>query len=638
MMINITLPDQSIRSFDKPISGAEIAASISPRLLKDSLFMKVDAQDKDLAHIIKEDASVQLITRQNPEALEIIRHDAAHVIAEAVKELFPETQVTIGPAIENGFYYDFYREKPFTPDDLVLIEERMREIVDRNEPIIREEWDRNKAIAFFKEQGEFFKAEIIADLPEDNIISLYRQGAFIDLCRGPHLPSTGALGKAFKLMKVAGAYWRGDSKNPVLQRIYGTAFANDKQLKEYLVFLEEAEKRDHRRLGKELNLFHMQDEAPGCVFWHPKGWTIYKTLQQLIREHLEKADYVEINTPMIMDRSLWEASGHWEKFQHEMFTIESEKRTFGVKPMSCPGAIQVFKQGLKSYKQLPLRLSEFGMCHRHEPSGALHGLMRVRAMTQDDAHIFCTPSQILDETKAFCNLLRKVYAEFGFADFLVRFSDRPENRAGEDAIWDLAEDALKKAVEACEIPFVHNPGEGAFYGPKLEFVLKDAIGRSWQCGTLQLDFILPQRLGASYIDEKGERQVPVLLHRAILGSLERFTGILIEHYAGKFPLWIAPTQLVIASLTDDSQGYAEQIFQKAKALGLRVISDLRSEKINYKVREHSLGKVPYIFVVGKREEENNTVSIRTLGSPNQEIMSLENALEKLCEEIKTRKT
>ncbi len=561
--------------------------------------------------------------------MELLRHDAAHVMAEAVQELFPKTQVTIGPAIENGFYYDFARTEPFTPDDLGKIEEKMREIVDRDEKIIREVWPRDEAIKYFKSIGEDYKAELIEGLPISEPVSVYKQGKWLDLCRGPHLPSTGKLGKAFKLMKLAGAYWRGDSKNEMLQRIYGTAWGDEKQLKEYLTMLEEAEKRDHRRLGQEMDLFHLQEEARGAVFWHPKGWTVYRGIQSYIRRRLDDAGYQEVNTPMLVDSVLWQKSGHWEKFGHAMFTSESEERKLAIKPMNCPCHVQIYNQGIKSYRDLPLRLAEFGACHRNEPSGALHGLMRVRAFVQDDAHIFCTEDQVKAETKSFIELLRSVYQDLGFTEIKVKFSDRPPVRAGSDETWDRAENSLKEATAAAGLDWELNPGEGAFYGPKLEFVLRDAIGRDWQCGTLQADFVLPERLDAEYVGEDGAKHRPVMLHRAILGSFERFIGILIENYAGKLPLWLTPLQVVVATITSDANDYAAEVAKTLQKAGLRVETDLRNEKINYKVREHSLAKVPIIAVVGKKEAEERTVALRRLGGNNQEILALAEATDRL---------
>jgi threonyl-tRNA synthetase len=619
-VFQVILKDGSQRAFDQPMTGLALAMSISPRLGKEAVAIRVNEELWDLTRTLPNNAKVDIITKDHPEGLEVLRHDAAHVFAAAVKELFPDTQITIGPAIENGFYYDVFREKNFTVEDFVAIEDRMAQIVKRDDAFIREEWNRQEAIQFFKKMGEHFKAEIIESIPEGQPITLYRQGDFIDLCRGPHMPSTGRIGTAFKLMKLAGAYWRGDHRNPMLQRIYGTAWATEKQLKEYLYQLEEAEKRDHRRLGTELGLFHLQEEAPGSVFWHPKGWSIYRALETFVRKRLEKDGYVEVKTPQILDRSLWEASGHWEKFRENMFTVESEDKILAVKPMNCPCHVQIFKQGIKSYRDLPLRMAEFGSCHRNEPSGALHGLMRVRAFVQDDAHIFCTPEQIISETKKFCDLLQGMYKDLGFTDVHVKFSDRPEKRAGDDAIWDQAEKALMDASKAAGLEYVLNPGEGAFYGPKLEFVLKDTLGRHWQCGTLQVDFVLPERLDASYIGEDGKRHRPVMLHRAVLGSFERFMGVLIEHYAGKFPIWLAPVQVVVASITDDALEYADHIQKQLSDAGVRSHLDTRNEKINYKVREHSLQKVPYILVVGKREAEEKTVAVRVLGGETQQVM------------------
>ncbi len=634
-MVAITLPDGSVRRFDRPVTGAEIAAAIGPGLAKAALAVRIDGELRDLSTEIDRDARVEIVTRKDEDALELLRHDAAHVMAEAVKELYPETQVTIGPAIADGFYYDFARPTPFTPEDMARIEERMREIVARDEPIEREVWDRDEAIAFFKKQGETYKAEIIAGIPEGEPITLYRQGGFIDLCRGPHLPSTGKLGTAFKLMKLAGAYWRGDSRNEMLQRIYGTAWADDKQLAAYLHRLEEAERRDHRRIGREMELFHLQDEAIGMVFWHPNGWTLYRLLTDYMRKRLRAAGYVEVNTPELVDRSLWEASGHWEKFREHMFTAESDDRTLALKPMNCPCHVQIFRQGLKSYRDLPLRMAEFGTCHRYEPSGALHGLMRVRGFTQDDAHIFCTEDQITSESLAFCDLALDVYRDFGFEDVTIKFADRPAVRAGDDAVWDRAEAALKNAVEAAGLSYTLNPGEGAFYGPKLEFVLRDAIGREWQCGTLQVDFVLPERLDASYIGEDGQRHRPVMLHRAILGSIERFIGILIEQYAGRFPLWLAPIQVVVATITRDGDAYAAEVARRLDAAGLRVELDTSNDKISYKVRHHSLRKTPVIIAIGQREAAEGTVSIRRLGSKAQETLALDEAVAILVDDAKS---
>ncbi len=634
MAIKITLPDNSERMFDAAvITGEDVASSIGKGLAKAALAIRVNGKLQDLYLPIKQDAKIEIITPSSPDGLEMIRHDAAHLMAEAVKELYPHTQVTIGPAIENGFYYDFARKEPFTTADLETIEKRMVEISQRAEPIRREEWQRDKAVKFFKDQGEEYKAEIIAAIPADQAIGLYRQGNFIDLCRGPHAPSTAHV-KHFKLMKVAGAYWRGDSRNEMLQRIYGTAWADEKQLKAYLTMLEEAEKRDHRRLGRELDLFHIQEEAVGQVFWHDKGWTLYRTIENYIRGKIRKRGYSEVKTPILVDRSLWEKSGHWEKFGENMFTAESEERVLALKPMNCPCHVQIFKQGTKSYRDLPLRMAEFGTCHRNEPSGALHGIMRVRGFVQDDAHIFCTEDQITGETVAFCDLLKEVYKDFGFTQISVKFSDRPAKRAGEDAIWDKAEGALKAAVEATGLPYTLNPGEGAFYGPKLEFVLRDAIGRDWQCGTLQVDFVLPERLGAEYIGPDGAKHRPVMVHRAILGSLERFIGILIEEFSGKFPLWLAPVQVVVATITNEIDDYALEVKNTLEAAGLRVVVDTGADKINYKIREHSNAKIPAIIALGAREKAEKIVSIRRIGSQNQEVMSLATAAQKLAEEAR----
>ncbi|MCB2102136.1 MAG: threonine--tRNA ligase [Rhodobacterales bacterium] len=632
-MVAISLPDGSVRQFESAVSGAQIAADIGPGLAKAALAVKVDGQVWDLSRPIDHDAQVALVTARDPEALDLIRHDAAHVMAEAVQALWPGTQVTIGPAIENGFYYDFARDEPFTPEDLEKIEAKMAEIIDRDDPFVREVWDRDEAIRVFGQIGESYKVEIIQDIiPEGEEVTVYRQGDWFDVCRGPHLPSTGRVGKAFKLMKLAGAYWRGDSNNAQLQRIYGTAWADAKQLKAHLHMLEEAEKRDHRRLGREMGLFHQQDAAAGSVFWHPKGWTLYRAVQAYMRARLEDAGYVEVNTPQLVDRSLWEDSGHWEKFREHMFVAESEDRMLAIKPMNCPGHVQIFRQGIRSYKDLPLRMAEFGSCHRNEPSGALHGLMRVRAFTQDDAHIFCTEDQITSETKVFCDLLLSIYKDFGFTDVAVKFSDRPEKRAGDDATWDKAEKALTDATAAAGLETTLNPGEGAFYGPKLEFVLRDAIGRDWQCGTLQVDFVLPERLNAAYVGEDGDKHRPVMLHRAILGSFERFLGILIENYAGKFPLWLAPVQAMVATIVSDADPYAEQVLAALRRAGIRAEADLRNEKINYKVREHSHAKVPVIAVVGAKEAAEGTVALRRLGGQAQEIVALDEAVARLAAE------
>src|SRR5487761_1572175 len=629
--IAVTLPDGAVRSFPRGVTGAEIAKAIGPGLAKAALAVAVNGTPIDLAARIEHDAKVAILTRDSPPALEIIRHDAAHVMAEAVKELYPETQVTFGPATDTGFYYDFARDTPFTPEDLAKIEQRMHEIVNRDEGITREEWERDRAVQFFADQGEKYKAEWIHEIPAHEAISLYRQGRFVDLCTGPHLPSTGKLGHAFKLTKVAGAYWRGDARNAQLQRVYGTAWASEKELKQYLFQLDEAEKRDHRRLGRELGLFHLQEEAAGSVFWHPKGWMLYRTIENYIRRRLDRVGYVEVHTPQLVDRSLWEKSGHWEKFREHMFTVADDEggRVLAVKPMSCPCHVEIFRQGLHSYRELPLRMAEFGACHRNEPSGALHGIMRVRAFTQDDAHIFCTEDQITAESIAFCDLLRSVYRDFGFEDVSVKFSDRPTKRAGDDAVWDKAEAALKAACAAAGLRTTLNPGEGAFYGPKLEFVLRDALGRDWQCGTLQVDFVLPERLDAHYIGEDGQRHRPVMLHRAILGSLERFIAILIEQHAGRFPLWLAPVQAVVATITSDADAYAGVVLEALTKAGLRAAADLRNEKINLKVREHSLAKVPLLLVVGAREAETQSVALRRLGGKEQEILALGEAIARL---------
>jgi threonyl-tRNA synthetase len=633
-MPRITLPDGSVRAFDAPITGAQLAADIGPGLAKAALALKIDGTMRDLATILDTDATVAIVTVKDPDGLELLRHDGAHVMAEAVKELYPDTQVTIGPAIENGFFYDFARATPFTPDDLEKIEARMHEIVDRNEAITREEWERDDAVGFFSDMGEKYKAEIIASIPAGEPIGLYRQGQFIDLCRGPHLPSTGRLGHAFKLMKLAGAYWRGDHRNEMLQRIYGTVWPDEKALKAYLTMLEEAEKRDHRRIGREMDLFHLQEEAVGSIFWHPKGWTLYRTIETYLRRKLETNGYVEVKTPQLVARSLWEASGHWEKFKKAMFIAKADEEDvdLAVKPMNCPCHVQIYRQGIKSYRDLPLRMAEFGSCHRFEPSGALHGIMRVRAFTQDDAHIFCTEDQIISETKSFCDLLQGVYRDFGFTELQVKFSDRPATRAGADATWDKAEGALLEAAKAAGLETTLNPGEGAFYGPKLEFVLRDAIGRDWQCGTLQVDFVMPERLDAEYVAEDGSRKRPVMLHRAIFGSFERFIGILIENFAGRFPLWLAPVQAVVATITSEADSYAAQVVERLKSAGLRVEIDVRNEKINYKVREHSVAKVPVLLVVGKRESEENTVAIRRLGGQAQEVLALDEAVRTLARE------
>jgi threonyl-tRNA synthetase len=626
----VTLPDGSRRDFPAPLTGAELAAAIGPGLAKAAIAFELDGEPRDLATIIDHDAAAAIITRDQPKGLDILRHDAAHVMAEAVKELYPETQVTFGPATETGFYYDFARDTPFTPEDLERIEARMRDIVKRDETITREVWERDQAVAFFTRLGEKYKAEYIAEIPADEEISLYRQGDFVDLCTGPHLPSTGRLGQAFKLLNVAGAYWRGDANNVQLQRIRGTAWANQKELDQYLFQLEEAERRNHVRIGRELDLFHLQEEAVGSVFWHPKGWKLFRIIEDYLRRRLDAAGYQEVKAPQLLDRSLWEASGHWDNFRDNMFIAQSQDdRVLAVKPMNCPGHVLIFRNRLRSYRELPLRLAEFGSCHRNEPSGALHGIMRVRAFTQDDAHIFCTEDQITDEAIAFCKLLLSVYRDFGFDDVAIRFADRPTPRTGSDALWDRAEKSLRDAVEAAGLTYTMAPGEGAFYGPKLEFHLRDALGRTWQCGTLQLDFNMPERLGASYVGEDGNRHVPVMLHRAIFGSMERFIGILIEHYAGNFPLWLAPVQAVVATITSDANAYAAEVARECAAAGLRVELDTSNDTINYKVREHSLAKVPLMLVVGRREAENRSVSLRRLGGNAQQALALAEAVDRL---------
>jgi len=630
----ITLPDGSVRRFDGPVTGTTVAAAIGPGLAKAALAMKLDGKPVDLSTPIEQDSSVVFITRRDPDALGMIRHDAAHVLAEAVQDLFPGTQVTIGPSIENGFYYDFYRNQPFAPDDFPAIEAKMREIIARNAPFERQVWDREDAINFFVARGEGFKAELIRDLPETETITLYKQGDWIDLCRGPHMRGTGDVGTAFKLTKVAGAYWRGDHRNPMLSRIYGTAWRDQKELDAYLTMLEEAEKRDHRRIGKDMGLFHLQEEAVGSVFWHPKGWRLYRAAESYMRRRLDAAGYQEVKTPQLVDRSLWEASGHWEKFREHMFiaTVEDEDKTLALKPMNCPCHVQIFRQGVRSYRELPLRMAEFGACHRFEPSGALHGIMRVRAFTQDDAHIFCTEAQVAPETARFVALLASVYRDLGFSAFRVKFSDRPPVRAGSDEVWDKAENALKEACALAGVEYETNPGEGAFYGPKLEFVLRDAIGRDWQCGTLQVDYILPDRLDAEYVGEDGARHRPVMLHRAILGSFERFLGILIEQYAGRFPLWLAPVQAAVATIVSDADPYAEEVAAALRAAGLSVVTDLGREKINAKIREHSVQHVPAILVVGRKEAEGRTVALRRLGGEAQEVLPLADAVARLAAE------
>jgi threonyl-tRNA synthetase len=630
----ITLPDGSVRHFDAPVTGTDVAAAIGPGLARAALAMKLDGRLVDLSTVIDRDAALVFVTRRDEDALELIRHDAAHVLAAAVQELFPGTQVTIGPSIENGFYYDFARDEPFTPEDFPAIEAKMRELIARNAAFERQEMEREAAIGFFQAKGEKYKAEIIQDLPPREIISLYKQGDWVDLCRGPHMRTTGDVGAAFKLTKVAGAYWRGDHRNAMLSRIYGTAWRDQKELDAYLHMLEEAERRDHRRIGKDMDLFHIQEEATGSVFWHPKGWKLYRTAEAYMRRRLEDAAYVEVKTPQLVDRALWEASGHWEKFREHMFIaqVEDENKTLALKPMNCPCHVQIFRQGIRSYRELPLRMAEFGACHRYEPSGALHGIMRVRAFTQDDAHIFCTEAQIADETVRFVALLSSIYRDFGFSEFRIKFSDRPPVRAGSDETWDRAEGALKEACATAGVDYVLNPGEGAFYGPKLEFVLRDAIGRDWQCGTLQVDFVLPERLDAEYVGEDGARHRPVMLHRAILGSFERFLGILIEQYAGRFPLWLAPVPLVVATIVSDADEYARQVAAAFRAAGLEARIDLSNQKIQAKIREHSLAHVPVIAVVGRKEAEAGTLAIRRLGGQAQEFLPLAEAVARLAAE------
>ncbi|MDH5611396.1 MAG: threonine--tRNA ligase [Gammaproteobacteria bacterium] len=633
----ITLPDGSQRSFDTALTVMAVAEDIGPGLAKATLAGRVNGELVDASFLIEADAELAIITGKSDEALELMRHDGAHVMAQAVQELYPDTQVTIGPAIENGFYYDFARDEAFHEDDLIKIEQRMHEIVKRDLPIVREVMDRAEAIRVFAELGEKYKIEIIEDIiPEGEEVSIYRQGDWFDVCRGPHLPSTGKLGKGFKLMKLAGAYWRGDSNNKMLQRIYGTAWPDKKQLDQYLHQLEEAEKRDHRKLGKRLGLFHSQEEAPGMVFWHDKGWSIYLTVQDYIRKKLRQNDYQEIHTPQIVDRSLWEKSGHWDKFGDMMFTTHSEHRDFAIKPMNCPCHIQVFNQGLKSYRDLPLRLAEFGSCHRNEPSGTLHGLMRVRNFVQDDAHIFCTEDQLQDEVSAFIDLVYEVYADFGFTDILVALSTRPEQRVGDDVAWDRAEKALEVALDNKGLEWKLQPGEGAFYGPKIEFVLKDCLGRQWQCGTMQVDFSMPGRLDAQYVAEDDIRKVPVMLHRAILGSMERFIGILIEEHEGKFPLWLAPVQAVIMNITDKQAGFAQKVQQMLVEQGFKVELDLRNEKIGFKIREHTIQRVPYMLVIGDKELENNTVAVRTRSGEDLGSMSVADLISRFSDEIARR--
>jgi threonyl-tRNA synthetase len=634
-MPNITLPDGSVRQFEHPVTVREVAQSIGEGLARVALAGKVDGKLVDLSEVIAQDASLGIITPKDAEGLEMIRHSTAHLLAYAVKELFPAAQVTIGPVIENGFYYDFSYERPFTPEDLEKIEKRMKELAKKDIPVEREVWPRDKAVEFFKSIDEHYKAEIIASIPADQDVSLYREGDFIDLCRGPHVPSTGKL-KVFKLMKVAGAYWRGDSKNEMLQRIYGTAWATKDEQAEYLHMLEEAEKRDHRRLGKQLDLFHLQDEAPGMVFWHPHGWTLWQQIEQYMRRTLDAAGYREVKTPFMMDRALWERSGHWENYRENMFTTESEKRDYAVKPMNCPAHVEIFNHGLHSYRDLPLRLAEFGSCHRNEPSGALHGLMRVRGFVQDDAHIFCTEDQVVAEVRDFNTLLKRVYADFGFHDVAVKLSLRPDKRAGTDAVWDKAEEGLREALRSSGVEWEELPNEGAFYGPKIEYHIKDALGRSWQCGTMQLDFVLPERLGAEYVTEDNARARPVMLHRAILGSMERFIGILIENYAGSFPLWLSPIQAVVMNISEPQAEYVREVVRRLQKAGFRVVSDLRNEKITYKIREHSVRRLPYQLVVGDKEKEAGLVAVRVRGGQDLGQMSLDSLIERWQREVDAR--
>ena len=630
----ITLPDGSVRRFDAPVTGTTVAEAIGPGLARAALAMKVDGTVVDLATLIDHDAQVVFITRRDPDALELIRHDAAHVLAEAVQEVFPGTQVTIGPAIADGFYYDFARNEPFTPEDFPAIEAKMREIVARGEPFVRSVMDREEAIRFFQAKGEKYKAELVQDLPRSEQISVYRQGEWVDLCRGPHMRNTADVGTAFKLMKTAGAYWRGDHRNAMLSRIYGTAWRDQKELDAYLHMLEEAERRDHRRIGKEMDLFHLQEEAAGAVFWHPNGWRLYRKAEAYMRRRLDAAGYQEVRTPLVLDRGFWEQSGHYENFRQNMFfvTMEHEDKVLAVKPMNCPCHIQIFRQGIRSYRELPLRLAEFGSCHRYEPSGALHGIMRVRAFTQDDAHIFCTEQQIASETVQFVELLSSIYRDFGYPEFRVKFSDRPEKRLGTDDVWDQAENALREACRIAGVEYELNPGEGAFYGPKLEFVLRDAIGRDWQCGTLQVDFMMPELLGAEYVAEDGGRRVPVMLHRAIMGSFERFLGVTIEHYAGRFPLWLAPVPVVVATIVSDADDYAREVAAALSGAGLEAVLDLSNQKINAKVRDHSLAHVPVLAIVGRKEAEQRTVALRRLGGAAQEVLPLAEAVARLAAE------
>ena len=632
-MIDLKFPDGAVRQFPSSTTGRQVAASISPSLAKKAALVEINGEQRDLDRPIESGGDFRLIMRDDPAALETIRHDAAHVLAQAVQELFPGTQVTIGPAIDDGFYYDFHREEPFSTDDFAAIEKRMAEIVDRDEKLVREVWDRDEAIIYFDSIGERFKAELIRDLPENEVITVYRTGKWLDLCRGPHFPSTKFVGKAFKLTKLAGAYWRGDHRNPQLQRIYATAWASKEDLDAHLKRLEEAEKRDHRKLGRAMELFHMQEEGRGMVFWHPKGWVLWQVIEAYMRRRLNAAGYVEVKTPQVLDRKFWEASGHWDKYRPNMFVCETvEGEELSLKPMNCPGHVQIFDQGLRSYRELPLRMAEFGACHRYEPSGALHGLMRVRGFVQDDAHIFCREDQIVEETSRFIDLARSVHADLGMETAYISLGTRPEVRAGTDEFWDKAEAQMAEAARAAGTEPVVTEGDGAFYAPKLDFVVKDAIGREWTCGTIQLDYVLPERLGAEYVGEDGAKHRPVMLHRAILGSFERFIGIMIENYAGAFPLWLAPVQIVVATIVSDADDYAKQVAAKFKAAGLRVETDLRNEKVGYKVREHSVAKVPVIAVVGKNEAEEGKVAIRRLGSQGQEIVTVEEAIRILTDE------
>jgi threonyl-tRNA synthetase len=634
-MPNVTLPDGAVKSFAEPVSVAEVAAAIGPGLAKAALAGKVDGKLVDTSYRIDRDAALAIVTDKDADGLEVLRHSTAHLLAYAVKDLFPDAQVTIGPVIEDGFYYDFAYKRPFTPEDLEAIEKRMAELAKKDEPVTRRVMSRDDAVAYFKSLGEHYKAEIIASIPADQDISLYAEGRFTDLCRGPHVPSTGKL-RIFKLMKVAGAYWRGDSNNEMLQRIYGTAWANKDDLAAYLTRIEEAEKRDHRKLGRQLDLFHLQDEAPGMVFWHPKGWTVWQQVEQYMRRRYQEHGYQEVKCPQILDRSLWEKSGHWANFKESMFTTESEKRDFAIKPMNCPGHVQIFNAGLRSYRELPLRYGEFGACHRNEPSGALHGIMRVRGFTQDDGHIFCSEDQIQPEVTAFNRQALAVYRDFGFNDVAIKIALRPDKRLGSDETWDRAENALREALRACDVQWEELPGEGAFYGPKVEYHLKDSIGRSWQCGTMQTDFQMPGRLGAEYVAADDTRKVPVMLHRAIVGSLERFIGILIENYAGALPLWLAPVQAVVLNITDRQADYAREVEGRLRAAGLRVLADLRNEKITYKIREHSLQKLPYQLIVGDKEMQAMQVAVRTRGGEDLGAMPVDALLARLREEVAAR--